>query len=339
MKRFVILLLVALIAGTVLFAEESVLIDFATLTPDWPADAPSENEATMLDFSIAAGSSFTAEEKAQMKTSLFVSNWQVILNSSARSVVNQGQSFTRPALVRDGATQFANETVLGIRVRFPDEPFNSWALVRPPFEIPAYMDVTTLDGDTLVTPQEEVGRGRKFDGFGVIKNVGVLKSISVNVHGLNFPHGFSVILKDQNNVEQEYFMGYLNFDGWRNLTWNNPNYVTGVRNRELRVFPLYPNSAPMLKFVGFRIYRDAAVTGGDFVAYVKDVSLVYDKAVLDIERDIDDEAIWGILQGREEARRNQELLRLGNLQVLRYLETQKVDDPETRATNDPATQQ
>ncbi|NCN06204.1 MAG: flagellar protein, partial [Spirochaetales bacterium] len=85
MKRFVILLLVALMASTVLFAEESVLIDFATLTADWPADAPAENEATMLDFSVAAGSSFTAEEKAQMKTSLFIENWEVLLNSSARS--------------------------------------------------------------------------------------------------------------------------------------------------------------------------------------------------------------------------------------------------------------
>ena len=330
MKRFVILLLVALMASTVLFAEKSVLIDFATLTADWPADAPAENEATMLDFSVAAGSSFTAEEKAQMKTSLFIENWEVLLNSSARSVVNQGTSYTRAARVRENATQFANETVLGIRVRFPNEPFNSWALVQPPFDIPAYADVTTLDGDSLVISQEEVGRGRKFDGYGVVKNVGVLKSISVSIHGLNFPHGFSVILQDQNNREQEYFMGYLNFDGWRTLTWNNPNYIQEVRNRELRVFPLYPNSAPMLKLVGFRVYRDAAMTGGDFVGYVKDVSIVYDKAVLDIERDIDDESIWGILQDREEARRNQELLRLGNLQVLRFLESKKMDDPETR---------
>lgn len=327
MKRFVILLLVALFIGGGLFANESVLIDFNLLNSDWPADDPTQNEATIIDFSVAAGSSFTAEERAQMKTSLFIENWEVLLNSSARSVVNQGQSFTRRARVRDNAPQFAGEWVMGIRARFPVEPFNAWALVRPPFSIPAYMDRTVFDGDQLVVPQEELGRGRKFDGYGVVKNVGVLRSISVNVHGLNFPHGFSIILRDQNNVEREYFMGHLNFDGWRTLTWNNPNYIAEVRNRELRTFPLYPNSAPMLALVGFRIYRDAAMTGGDFIGYIKDVSIVYDLAVLDIERDIDDEAIWGILQAREENRRNQELLRLGNLQVLRFLESRKMADP------------
>ncbi|KGE73755.1 flagellar filament outer layer protein FlaA [Spirochaeta lutea] len=329
MKRFFILLLVALIAGTGLFAEESVLIDFNQLGADFSVSddgEPSENEATLIDFSVVAGSSYTQEEKAQMKTSLFIENWEVVLNSSARSVVNQSNSFTRAALVREGAAQYPNETILGVRVHFPDEPFNSWALVKPPFEIPAYMDATTVAADgTLEVPQEEVGRGRKFDGYGVVKNIGVLKSISVNVHGLNFPHGLSIIFKDQNNVEQEYFMGYLNFDGWRTLTWNNPNYIAEVRNRELNTFPLYPNSAPMVKLMGFRVYRDAAMEGGDFIAYIKDVSVVYDKAVLSLERDIDDEAVWGILQDREESRRNSELKRLGNLQVLRYLERQKMD--------------
>jgi hypothetical protein len=51
---------------------------------------------------------------------------------------------------------------------------------------------------------------------------------------------------------------------------------------------------------------------------------VYDKAVLTLERDIDDEATWGILQKREEARRSAELRRLGHIQVLRYLETKKM---------------
>lgn len=328
MKRFFILLLVALIAGTGLFAEESVLIDFNQLGADYAvADGePSENEATLIDFSVVAGSSYTQEEKAQMKTSLFIENWEVVLNSSARSVVNQSRSFTRAARVREGAAQYANETLLGVRVHFPDEPFNSWALVKPPFEIPAYADVTTVAADgTLEVPQEEVGRGTKFDGYGVVKNIGVLKSISVNVHGLNFPHGLSILFKDNNNVEKEYFMGYLNFDGWRTLTWNNPNYIAEVRNRELNTFPLYPNSAPMVKLLGFRVYRDASIEGGDFIAYIKDVSVVYDKAVLSLERDIDDESVWGILQDREEARRNSELNRLGNMQVLRYLERQKMD--------------
>jgi len=30
-----------------------------------------------------------------------------------------------------------------------------------------------------------------------------------------------------------------------------------VRNRELRVFPLYPKTTPMVKFDGFLVTRDA----------------------------------------------------------------------------------
>jgi hypothetical protein len=331
MKRFFILFLVAIIASTALFAEEATLIDFNTLTADYPADDPAQNEATLIDFSVAAGSSFTDEEKAQMKTSLFIENWEVVLNSSARSVENQSMSYTAAAPISENARRYAGETALGVRVHFPVEPFNAWALIQPPFEIPAYSDVKTANADgTLTVDPENEGRGEQFDGFGVIKNVAVIKSISVNVHGLNFPQGLSVILKDHENREREYFLGYLDFDGWKTMTWSNPAYISEVRNRELRTYPLYPNLAPMVKLMGFRIYRDAAQQGGDVITYIKDVSIVYDKAVLTLERDIEDEAIWGILQDREQARRNSELSRLGNLQVLRYLESQKIDDPTTR---------
>jgi hypothetical protein len=333
MKRIFILFLVAVIASTSVFAEEATLIDFNTLTADFPADNPSQNEATLVDFSIAAGSSFTDEEKAQLKTSLFIENWEVVLNSSAQSVENQTMSYTAAAPVRDTAARYAGETTLGVRVHFPVEPFNAWAIIRPPFEIPGYSDIKTANADgTLTTDPENEGKGEQFDGFGVVKNIAVVKSISVNVYGQNFPHALSVILEDHQNKENEYFLGYLDFDGWKTMTWSNPGYITEVRNRELRNFPLYPTLAPMQKLVGFRIYRDASQEGGDFVTYIKDVSIVFDKAVLDLEGDIDNENIWGILQDREQSRRNAEVQRLGNLQVLRYLEGQKMDDPSTRET-------
>ena len=158
-----------------------------------------------------------------------------------------------------------------------------------------------------------------------MKNVGVLKSLSITVYGANFPNGLGVIVADQDGNEQTMFMDYLQFDGWRTLTWNNPNYITDVRNRELRKFPLYPKGMPYLKLVGIIIYRDAAQEGGDFVTYVKDIKITYDKAIIETQRDINDEAIWGILQQRNEARRLAELKRLGNIQVLRFLEQQKMD--------------
>ena len=236
---------------------------------------------------------------------------------------------TKAVLVNDDAVKFGGETVLGVRIHFPEDPFNSYAIVKPPFEIPAYMKRTILQSDGTMIEDEEDLTGSKFDGYGVVKNVGVLKSVSVNVYGSNFPNGFGIILKDQNNREQQVFMNYLEFDGWRELIWNNPNYVTEVRDREIRNYPLYPRSEPMRKLVGLIFYKDAAQQGGDFISYIKDITITYDKALLETSRDINEEEVWGILGEREEARRTYEFSKLGNLQVLRYLEGKKMhQEPE-----------
>jgi hypothetical protein len=321
MKRFGLILLVLLFALSLpIFADTSVLLDFSTLVPD----ADGENEATMVDFSDQAGTGFTEEERNAMKTSLALENWEVTLASSSRTVANMRRSMTKSVQVNDDAAKFAGETVLGIRVHFPVDPFNSYAVIKPPFEIPAYMTKTVLQSDGTLVPDDTDLKGSKFDGYGVVKNVGVIKSISVNVYGSNFPNGFGLILKDQNNNEQQIFMNYLEFDGWRELVWNNPNYVTEVRDREITKYPLYPRSEPMRKLIGLVFYKDASQEGGDFITYVKDITITYDKALLETSRDINEEEVWGILGEREEARRTSEFSKLGNIQVLRYLEEQKM---------------
>jgi hypothetical protein len=294
----------------------------------------------------------TDEEKAMMKTSLAIKNWEVVLSSSSRNVVNQEYSLIKEAQIREGAPERANLArpgtstlapgvhVMGIRVHFPTEMYHGWALVKPPFEIPAYQDTTTVDGNgNMTVAEEERGKGRMFDNIGVVKNIGVLKSVSVLAHGLNFPHKLSIILKNSNNEEEEIMLGHLQFDGWRRLQWDNPNYVLEVRNRDLRLYPLYPKTTPMRKLVGIRIYRDGMHEGDDFIGYLKDICVVFDKAVLDINRDIIDEEVWGIVQQREEARRNAEMRRLGNIQVMRYLETQKMHKEETPAQQQQQQQQ
>jgi hypothetical protein len=315
MKRIVILLcLTFLLAGTAVFAEESVLIDFATLTADRD---DGENEATFIDFSDKAGAGFTEEEKALMKTSLALENWEVELASSSRTVQNQMYSYVKAAPVRDGATRYGGESVLGIRIHFPDAPYNSYAIIKPPFSIPAYEPIDEQDLE-----------GSKFNGFGVVKNVGVIKTISINVMGKNFPHGIGIILEDENHVQKTFFMSYLDFDGWKTLSWSNPNYIADVRDREVQKMPLYPFASPLYKLAGIVIYRDADHMGGDFVTYIKDISMTYDKALVDVQSDIDDEALWTILSDRESARRNAEYERLGNKQVLRFLESKKMHTEE-----------
>jgi hypothetical protein len=82
----------------------------------------------------------------------------------------------------------------------------------------------------------------------------------------------------------------------------------------------------MVKLVGLRFYRDAGHVGSDFITYIKDITLYYDKAVLELESDIDHDQVWGILSERERARREAEAKRLGDTLVQRYLEKNKMDE-------------
>jgi hypothetical protein len=334
MKKMLILVVIAMVAVPS-FADEGVLIDFSLLksdihvrsNPEDNSDRPNQNRQTMMDFSHVAGGSFTTPQKAFMNTSLAIRNWEVILASSSRTVQNVSLSFTREAASKEYGT------VMGVRIRFPVESFNSWALIKPPFDIPAY-ELSTVAEDGSITPLDASDgittiKSRfeaQEDGvpaYGVIKNVGVLREVKVKVYGLNFPHGLHTNLVDGMGNEKNIFMGYLNFDGWGELIWRNPSYIQEVRNRDLRIVPLYPFNTPFIKFAGFTIQRDAVRDGGDFVTYFKDVAIIYDQAVLDTERDINDEAIWNIIQVREEARKTWEMERFGQNQVLRYLEQQK----------------
>jgi hypothetical protein len=263
-----------------------------------------------------------------MKTSLAIENWEVLLASSSRTVDNIRLSYTREA----PSKQYG--TVLGVRIRFPSESQNSWATIKPPFDIPAFEPAATVSNDGTITyvegndgittsPSRFESQSSGSPAYGVIKNVATIKSVAVNVYGLNFPHGLSTILIDQFGNEKTIFMGYLLFDGWRELIWNNPAYIQEVRTRDLRLYPLYPNSTPFIKFGGFLIQRDASKIGGDFISYFKDVKIIYDLAVLYDDRDINDENLWHIIQDRETARKVWEMERFGQTQVLRYLEQQK----------------
>ena len=315
MKRFFTLLFLAVffLTGSV-FAEETVMINFSDLIDDYQG----QNKATIMDFSTVAGTRYTEEEKAAMQTSLFVPNWEVKLTSSSQSVVNNDLSYVLGVPVQNDVNNFATagDQIMGIRVHFPEGAFNGYAVVEPPFEIPPY----------ATNPVDEAAvKGEQFNGYGVVPNVGVLKSVKVRVYGMNFPMGFGLVLKDPSGNKQSIFMSYLDFDGWRELEWQNPNYVFDVRNRELKTAPIYPQNQPSLILDSLYVYRDATQKGGDFVSYIKDISLVYDQAVLDeLNSDINHEETWGIVADREASRNNFELQRLGNRQVLRYLESQKM---------------
>jgi len=359
MRRPFILITVALmVLGSALaFADEAVLIDFAKLATDFIPlkDAAGndiegkfvQNKATMMDFSEVADRSYTDEQRKQMAISLAIPNWDVVLAPSSRTIDNELYSIVREAKVAEDSKYYPGDTVMGVRVRFPLEAVNSWARVQPPFDVPAFDPKAEIsvgdDGKVVIepTPKEEAQSSdlinvnmTRFEGeydtetkltraMGIVKNVGTIKSVAVNTKGLGFPHGLSIILKDSEGRERAMFMGYLKFDGWRELIWNNPQYVREVRNRELRIDPLYPKASPFVKFAGFIIHRDASNIGGDFIAYFKDVKILYDRAILEPFGDIRDEDVWGIIGQREEERKRMEGIRLGADQVLKYIDRNK----------------
>lgn len=339
---------VLMLFGASVFAKESTLIDFTTLDADITIKAEDsdveipQNSRTIMDYGIAAGASFNKDQKDLMKSSLYLEEWEVILNGSARNVNALAQSVVKPAPVRDSAdVPFAGSNVMGVRIVFPTAAVNSNAKIVPPFDIPAYEPLSTADenGNRQEPTDEEKASGRTLfeaddpesvdsPAYGVVKNVGTLKSIAVTTMGMNFPHGLYVLLTDTDNVTRRYFMGHLGFDGWRTLIWNNPDYISEVRTRELRAYPIYPRGLPFVKFAGFQITRDASQVGGDFIGYFKDVKIIYDKAELTTERDIADEDLWGIVTRKEAARQNLEMTRFGNKQIERYIEKSKMATEE-----------
>lgn len=362
MKRtFIFVVMALLLVGSLAIADEATIIDFTLLDADIIAEKDAngqdvqneageskftQNRRTIMDFGTVAGATFTEEQKELMKTSLSLPNWEVVLNSSARTVPSVSKSVVISAPVRTEKPNsnpegdpvpvnlpFAGKKIMGVRIVFPASNVNSNALIIPSFEIPAYEKMRTAndDGDFPEEVSEEdknSGITRFEGGYGVVKNVGTIKALSVTTMGMNFPHALYVILRDTDNVERRYFMGYLGFDGWKELRWNNPAYISEVRTREIRIVPIYPRGLPFVKFHGFLITRDAMHAGNDFIGYFKDVKMIYDRAVLHTERDIADEQLWGIVESREASKQNNELTRFGDKQINRFMEKTKLAQEE-----------
>ncbi|MGN0730047.1 flagellar filament outer layer protein FlaA [Treponema sp.] len=331
MKRTLFLTVAAMIlAGSVAVAKESVLIDFSQLDADTVADEngnPTQNSRTVMDYSVAAGATFTSDQKTLMKTSLALPEWEVVLNSSAKNPVSVALSQVVAAPVKESAdVPFAGKSVMGVRVVFPTWANNANAKIVPAFDIPAYEPLSDANenGERQQPTDEQKGKYLFEDGYGVVRNVGTLKSIAVTTMGMNYPHALYVLLKDNDGVERRYLMGNLYFDGWKTLIWNNPDYISEVRTREIRVYPIYPRGIPFVKFSGFQVVRDASHIGDNYIGYFKDVKVIYDLAILTSDRDIDDEDLWGIITKKERDRQNGEMARFGNKQVNRYLEKSKM---------------
>lgn len=338
MKKYLSFVLVLLlVAGSFTFGEKATLIDFASLDPDIVMDENGEatvHSRTAMDYSDVSAISFDDTQKAMMRTSLALRDWEVNLNDSAQTTQNMRYSMVKSAPNVSGP--YEGKNVMGVRVLFPTAAVNANARIEPAFNIPAFEPMADVDANGQVVPgTEQAGkyRFRKQEedavGYGVLDNVGTLKEISVTTMGNNYPHALYVLLEDNDGIERRYYMGTLNFDGWKNLIWRNPNYLADIRNREIRVYPIYPRGLPFVKFNGFLVTRDASHEGGNFIGYFKQVDVIYDRAVAQVDRDILDEDLWGIITEQETKRQAREVSLFGNVQVDRFIENSNIAREES----------
>lgn len=277
--------------------------------------------ATLIDFSLT-GDKANLQSKDEtpddvMKLAdIYNPNWSVVLNDSAQMIENKKYSYC------SDVTSQSKGKVMGVRIHFPTAPWNSYGMIKPPFELEFYGGA---DGS------------RYTGGKGVLKNVGTIRSISSWVCGRNYVVNYIVNLKNDQEAVNSYSLGYLNFVGWSQVKWDNPNYLANARDRVLRRVPLYPRSTPAVKLDSLQFYRTADNLGGNFVAYVKDVALEYEEAVVDKDADIDDEGVWGILKAESDRKKAQENKRLKEIRELRDLEERRLSGGSKASTTTPAT--
>ena len=110
-KTFILVAMAFLLMGAVAVAEEAIIVDFALLNADIIADSNgkmTQNRRTVLDYGKVAGASYTNEQKALMRTSLALEQWDVELNSSAQNPLSIATSTIKEAEVRAEGEKFVS---------------------------------------------------------------------------------------------------------------------------------------------------------------------------------------------------------------------------------------
>ena len=260
MRNWLILLFIVF-ASLKTFTLEAVLIDFNNLGD------------TTIDFSgMAEGISWTEEQKKGMLIDLDPKSWIVRVNSSSWTKIARDKTYAFPIT---NSQNYPDKTVLGVRIYFPKRFANSYAIIMPPFPIPSFYE----------SSKNPNGMGEMFLGKGIVRNVGILRKLSVLVLGNNFKYSLHVRIQDQNGEQKDIFVGYLDFNGWKTKSWINPNIDIELKKRKLKkqARPHYPDEYSYIKFISFIIHRTEPQITGNFVTMIKEVRIEYDEAVLETE--------------------------------------------------------
>ncbi len=302
MKKLFFIAMVAMVAMST-FAVEAVLIDFNRLGAD---DGELNNMASTIDVSEYATYDLSEANKLELKASLAIERWSVELAPSARYALNENKSIIKEVISR---TADGEKLVMGVRVLFPKDQINSYAYIQPEFKIPVWAE---KDGEYIFQDK----------GIGVVMNVGILKEMRFRVCGRNYTQHVQVVVQLPDR-EKTIDFGPLDFVGWRTLKWVNPQYINEVQDKEWSYDPVYPGKMPYVVFRGIKLIKDIRYEDGDFIVYFDRIDVDYDKAFIDTEFDIDDEAVWGIQAEWQDSVRKNEYRKLGKRQTQLFLEIQK----------------
>lgn len=201
--------------------------------------------------------------------------------------------------------------VLGVRLKFPPYNFNMYVDIQPPFQ-PEF-------------------NNPDYENFGVLDNVGTVRSAYISLYGLYQQEKIYLVTEDTIGNTYEYLFGAMDFIGWQTLEWVNPSYIEDVRNRAIDYRPLYPRATSQRKYKSLKIERTGLYPTEDFVTYIHKLEFTFDKEINeDLFNEFAHEDTWKIIQEGSFLRQKLSLDRNTTEKYFEYLERRKLYNNKER---------
>lgn len=159
------------------------------------------------------------------------------------------------------ADEVTHIRVMAVSLDFTGSPAGSYAVLRPPFA------VQSLPSDMDMEP---------LAGFGLVYNVGVIKSFSIKLTSNRYKSTLGLLLTDEEGRDRIYYFGSLDFEDRRELIWTNPSYIEEVRNHYLNRNAPVPEQKPALILKGIIIEAEPDETTIDLL--IENITCTYDYA-------------------------------------------------------------
>ncbi len=278
-----------------------VLIDFTEIA----------SRDLFYDYGASLGIQLEGAEADQLKQSYNISNWKVSVQSSLQYPQVLEKSQVKAANVTGGVYQ--GEQVLGVRTYFPDYNYEMAIEIQPP-----YSPFNTIS-------QREFDPFGPYKGIGYLDNVGDIYKATITVYGLRQEEHIFVVTEDSDGNTYEYPFGALNFIGWRELVWENPDYL--IKDTSTRInLPIYPQYSSDLVLKSVKVVHSSYHKNPDFVTYVRDINVIVDQAETSIDNDIENEEIWNIINENTYEKRSTQIKALDMQLYFDFLEKRKAWD-------------